>query len=53
MGRGDEAAVIAHLRRDCRIKYGEMAETVMLFMLRTYRHGGTDALLQVATKAAA
>jgi hypothetical protein len=37
MGRDDEAAVIAHLRRDLRVKYGEYAQTVLLFMLRSYR----------------
>jgi hypothetical protein len=49
MGRGDEAAVVTHLRRDCRIKYGEFAKMVLLFMLRTYRHGGTEKLLALAT----
>jgi hypothetical protein len=55
MGRGDEAAVLVSLRRDCRVKYGEHAEAVLTFMLRTYRHGGTEKLLALATtkKAAA
>ena len=53
MGRDDEAAVIAHLRRDLRVKYGEYAQTVLLFMLRSYRHGGTEKLLALATQKAA
>jgi hypothetical protein len=33
--------------------YGEFAETVLLFALRTYRHRGTSALLAIATQKAA
>jgi hypothetical protein len=43
MGRGDEQATVAKLRSDLRRLYGEHAETVLSFMLRTYRHGGTEA----------
>jgi hypothetical protein len=53
MGRDDEAAVIGHLRRDLRVKYGEYAQTVLLFMLRSYRHGNTEKLLAIATQKAA
>jgi hypothetical protein len=48
MGRGDEPAVIAYLRRDLRRLYGEHGETVLRFMLRTHRHDGADRLLEAA-----
>jgi hypothetical protein len=48
MGRGDEPAVVDYLRRDLRHLYQEHAETVLMFMLRTYRHGGTERLLEAA-----
>ena len=48
MGRGDEPAVVDYLRRDLRRLYGEHAETVLMFMLRTYRHGGTERLIEAA-----
>jgi hypothetical protein len=53
MGRGDEPDVIAQMRRHTRRFYGEFAEFVMLFMLRTYKHRDTSALLAVATEKAA
>ena len=53
MGRGDEQATVAKLRSDLRRLYGEHAETVLSFMLRTYRHGGTEALLEAALATAA
>jgi hypothetical protein len=53
MGRDDEPAVIAYLRRDLRRLYGEYAETMLQFMLRTYRHGSTEKLLIEAAKATA
>jgi hypothetical protein len=51
MGKGDEPAVLAYLRRESRIKYGDLAESVLVFMLKTYRHGGTERLLALATGA--
>jgi hypothetical protein len=51
MGRGEEADVVAQMRRDCRRLYGEFAEVVLVFMLKTYRHGGTEKLLTLATGA--
>jgi hypothetical protein len=53
-GRDDEPLVVAQMRRDMRRLYGEFAEIVLQFMLRTYRHRDTSALLALAsTKAAA
>jgi hypothetical protein len=49
MGKGDEPAVLAQSRQSLRRTYGEHAETVLIFMLRTYRHGGTEKLLALAT----
>jgi hypothetical protein len=48
-GKGDEPDVIAQMRRDTRRLYGEFAEIVLQFMLRTYRHRDTSALLAIAT----
>ena len=48
MGRGDEAAVLAYLRRNCQVKYGEHAERVLRFMLQTYPHDGASKLLELA-----
>jgi hypothetical protein len=53
MGRGDEPAVVASLRRELRHLYGEHAEAVLMFMLRTYPHTGGDALLAAAQATAA
>ena len=53
MGHGDEAAVVVYLRRELTRLYGEFGETVLSFMLRTYRHGGTEALLEAAMATAA
>jgi len=53
MGRGDEQATVAKLRSDLRRLYGEHTETVLSFMLRTYSHGGTEALLEAALATAA
>jgi hypothetical protein len=50
MGRGDERDVVAQMRRDMRRLYGEFAEIVLLFMLRTYRHHDTSALLAIVTE---
>jgi hypothetical protein len=49
MGKNEEPAVLDLLRRVCRRLYGEFAETVLLYMLRTYRHSGTEKLLALAT----
>jgi hypothetical protein len=53
MGKGDEPMVLDQMRRQLRARYGEFAELVLGFMLRTYRHDGVAGLLQLATKAAA
>jgi hypothetical protein len=54
VGKGDEAGLLAYMRQDLRKRYGpELGEIVLLFMLRTYRHGGTDKLLALTTPAAA
>jgi hypothetical protein len=53
MGKGDEPIVLAQIRRQLHARYGEFAEIVLGFMLRTYRHDGVAGLLQLATKAAA
>jgi hypothetical protein len=48
-GRGDEPAVLAHLRRDCRARFGDLSEKIVLFLLRTYRHHDTSTLLALAS----
>jgi hypothetical protein len=48
MCRGDERAVVAELRNELTELYTEFAETVLRFMLNTYRHGGTEALQRAA-----
>jgi hypothetical protein len=48
-GKGDKAGLRAYMRQDLRRRYGEFAETVLLFMLGTYRHGGTEKPLALAT----
>jgi hypothetical protein len=53
VGRDDEGPLLNHMRRDLHRRYGEFAEIVLLFMLRTYRHGGTEKLLALATAKAA
>jgi hypothetical protein len=53
MGKGDEPAVVAQLHQNLRRIYGEHAETVLIFMLRTYQHGGIDKLLALASANAA
>jgi hypothetical protein len=53
MGKGDEPMVLAQLRQNLRRIYGEYAETVLIFMLTTYQHGGTEKLLALATAKAA
>jgi hypothetical protein len=50
MGKGDEAMIFAQLRQHLRRTYGEHAETVLMFMLQTYRHRDTSALLAIATR---
>ena len=49
MGKGDEPSVLAQMRQHLRRMYGEHAETVLGFMLRTFVHGGTDKLLALAS----
>jgi hypothetical protein len=51
MGKNDEPTVLAQMCRDLRIRFGEHSQDVLLFMLRTYRHGGTQKLLALATGA--
>jgi hypothetical protein len=53
MGKDDEPMVLAQLRQNLRRIYGEQAETVLMFMLRTYQHGNTEKLLALATAKAA
>jgi hypothetical protein len=53
MGKGDEPVVLAQLRQNLRRIYGELAESVLFFMLRTYQHGGTEKLLALASAKAA
>jgi hypothetical protein len=48
MRSGDERAVVVELRKDLTELYGEFSETVLRFMLKTYRHGGTEALQRAA-----
>jgi hypothetical protein len=52
MGKGDEPMVLAQIRRQLRARYGEFAELVLGFMLRTYRHDGVAGLLELAKVAA-
>jgi hypothetical protein len=53
MGKDDEPMVLAQLRQNLRRIYAEYAETVLIFMLRTYQHGGTEKLLALASAKAA
>jgi hypothetical protein len=53
MGKGDEAMILAQLRQHLRRTYGEQAQTVLHFMLRTYAHGGTEKWLALASMKAA
>jgi hypothetical protein len=48
MGHGDEGAVVVDLRVELARLYGEFGETVLMFMLKTYRHHSTEALLRAA-----
>jgi hypothetical protein len=48
MGRGEEGAVVVELRKALMRLYGEFGETVLTFMLKTYRHHSTEALLGAA-----
>ena len=48
MGRGEEGAVVVELRKAPMRLYGEFGETVLTFMLKTYRHHSTEALLGAA-----
>jgi hypothetical protein len=52
MGSGDEDMVVVELRRELTRLYGEFIEAVLMFMLKTYRHHSTEALLRT-TKATA
>jgi hypothetical protein len=49
-GRGDEIAIVAHLRRDCRIRFGTLGERVLTFLLRSYKHHDTSALLAIVNE---
>jgi hypothetical protein len=51
-GKDEETDLLAYMRRDLRRRYGEFAEIVLLFMLRTHRHGGTEKLLALALASA-
>jgi hypothetical protein len=53
MGRGDEVTVVAELRKELTRLYGEFSETVLMFMLKSYRHHNTEALLRAARTTAA
>jgi hypothetical protein len=54
MGKGDEPVVLAQMRQNLRRTYGELYEFVLLFMLRSYRHGGgAETLLALASAKAA
>jgi hypothetical protein len=53
MGKEDEPMVLAQLRQNLRRIYAEYAETVLIFMLRTDQHGGTEKLLALASAKAA
>jgi hypothetical protein len=53
MGKGDEPSVLAQLRQHLRRTYGEYAEVVLMYMLRSYPHGGTEKLLALASMKAA
>jgi hypothetical protein len=53
MGKGDEPVILAQLRQSLRQTFGEDAEIVLTFMLKTYAHGGTEKLRALATARAA
>jgi hypothetical protein len=53
MGKGDEPTTLAQLRQHLRRTYGEHAEVVLMYMLRSYPHGGTEKLLALASMKAA
>jgi hypothetical protein len=42
------ARVVVQLRRQLARLYGEFGETVLMFMLKNYRHHSMEALLRVA-----
>jgi hypothetical protein len=48
MRRGDEVAVVAELRKELTRLYGEFSEMMLMFMLKSYRHHNTEALLRAA-----
>jgi hypothetical protein len=48
MSPGDERAVVVALRTELARLYGEYGEAVLKFMLKSYRHGGTEALQRAA-----
>jgi hypothetical protein len=53
-GRGDEIAIVDHLRQRFHRVYGEkLGEFILMFALRTYRHHSTERLLEVAKATAA
>jgi hypothetical protein len=49
MGKGDEPSVLAQLRQRLRRTYGEHADLILIFLLKSYRHGGTEKLLALAS----
>jgi hypothetical protein len=48
MRRGDEVTVVAELRKELTRRYGEFSEMMLMFMLKSYRHHNTEALLRAA-----
>jgi hypothetical protein len=48
MRRGDEVTVVAELRKELTRLYGEFSEMMLMFMLKSYRHHNTEALLRAA-----
>jgi hypothetical protein len=50
MGKNEERDVVKLIRRDTRRRFGEYGQSVMEFMLRTYRHRDLSALLAIATE---
>jgi hypothetical protein len=52
MGRDDEAVTVQMLRHKFRRLYGEYAERVLVFCLRTYQHSHAEGLKRAAGIAA-
>jgi hypothetical protein len=51
MGRGEEAVTVQRLRREFRALYGDYAERVLAFCLRSYQHAHSDGLRRAAEAA--